>query len=136
MFENCSCIDIITPSILSATYCADNAQYDCYKKFDKMYTQADINALCKNACPQKCKEIEYILSQSTAVFPSINYLKMLTKIGKYMDSDSKIDTFARHSVSKLIVNYENLYYTSLDENPAMDATSLFGFLGGQLGIFI
>jgi hypothetical protein len=36
---------------------------------------------------------------------------------------------------KLIVNYDNLRYTSVDEVPAMNLNRLLGNLGGQLGLF-
>jgi hypothetical protein len=44
--------------------------------------------------------------------------------------------FARQGFLKLIVNYENPYFTSIDESAAMDSQALFGFLGGQLGNFV
>ena len=99
-----------------------------------MYRQADLNFLCNKACPQQCNQVEYILSQSIAFFPEINYLKILLEKDNNYNPGDNLGTWAQRSVLKLVVNYENLYYTSLDENPAMDSTSLFGFLGGQLGI--
>ena len=37
---------------------------------------------------------------------------------------------------KVIVSYDNLYYTSVDEVPSMTLNDLLGNLGGQLGLFI
>jgi hypothetical protein len=36
----------------------------------------------------------------------------------------------------LVVNYENLYFISLDDTATMDAQAFFWFLGGQLGRYV
>jgi hypothetical protein len=44
--------------------------------------------------------------------------------------------FCNKGFLKVIISYDNLYYTSVDEVPAMNLNDLLGNLGGQLGLFI
>ena len=141
MINKCGCADIIVPTLNNADYCATTATISCLNDFKSTFTISDINYLCENACPQECNTIEYSLSVTTAGFPALNYLKILQSSSDYSlmfpqnVSDSDLLEFAREGFLKLIVNYENPYFTSIDESPAMDGTALFGFLGGQLGTF-
>jgi hypothetical protein len=140
LINKCKCADISTPSIRNATFCADNTEIECLEQFDSNFTISDINSVCDNACPQQCKSVDYNLVISTSAFPALNYLKILHTSTRYATmfpysiTDSELMEFAREGILKLVVNYDSSYDTLITESPAMDGNSLFGFLGGQLGI--
>lgn len=142
LIKKCGCADIIVPTLNNADYCDTYKTISCLKDFASTFTISDIKVLCENACPQECNTIEYSLTVTTSGFPAMNYLKILQSSAAYSSmfpqnvSDSDLLEFARQGFLKLIINYENPYFTSIDESPAMDSQALFGFLGGQLGLFI
>lgn len=141
LIKKCGCADIIVPTLNNADYCATSSTISCLKTFSSYFYNADIKSICESACPQQCKSIEYSLTVSSSGFPALNYLKLLQSSSTYQlmfpqnASDSELLEFARQGFLKLIINYENPYFTSIDESPTMDGTALFGFLGGQLGEF-
>jgi hypothetical protein len=152
LINTCNCCDILTPSFRGATYCANDVEMDCMGKFDTMFTRADLKKVCESACPQQCNSIEYETHVSTATFPTLRYLEKLQPIsflsrdenGNENErfffpqnvSNSELMDFARTSFLKLIVNYDDFYYTSIDESEKKDIAGLFGELGGNLGLFI
>ncbi len=141
LIDACSCGDIIAPSLRHASFCAKESEIACLRKFNAYFTMSDINSLCQNACPEQCNKIEYDFHLSTSSFPTSNYLKLLQTSSSYENffpqnvSDLELSSFARQGFLKVIVNYDDLYFTAINDNPAMDSNSLFGFLGGQLGVY-
>ncbi len=140
LINNCSCLDISTPVIRNSSYCESFYQIDCLQNFIKFYSQADLNQICNNACLTQCQSIQYDLSLSTAAFPTLSYLKKVQSFNEFKFplyvSDLELIEFAHLGYLKVIVNYENLYYTLFDESPAITSDMIFGNLGGQLGLFI
>ena len=142
LIDSCSCCDIITPSIRNATYCSNSTELLCLANFFVIFATADLNSFCNNACPERCNTIEYHLSVSMAAFPTFSYLKnqQTTYRNAYMFpqnvNDAYLKKFGRQGFLKFTVNYDNLYYTSIDDSPAITANSLFGTIGGQLGLFV
>ena len=140
LIKQCGCADIIAPTLNNVDYCATLELISCLKGFSSFFTISDINSLCESACPKQCNTIQYDLTVSSAGFSSLNYIKLLQTSSQYNlqfpqnISDSDLMEFARQSFLKIILNYDNAYYTSIDEIPAMDSTALFAYLGGQLGI--
>ena len=143
LIDKCGCCDITTPSIRGAVYCANNTQIDCLNKFYINATNSsDLIAQCQLACPPQCFNIDYNLVSSTAHFPTYKYVKILqsdNSTAKFFPqnvSDSDILDFAYGGLLKLIVNYDENYYTTIVENPSSTVNDLFGNLGGQFGLFI
>jgi hypothetical protein len=140
LIDKCNCSDIITPSIRDSTFCETDVELSCMDDFDSDFTISDLNEICEFACPQQCSTIEYNLDISSATFPTFSYLKykQSDSFHGYMfpQDDAELMEFARQGFLKLIVNYDNLYYTSIDESPQISTETLFGNLGGQLGLFI
>ena len=151
LIEKCDCCDIITPVIRNVTYCSNDDEINCYRKFNSFFKTADLNMLCDSACPQQCNTRKYILSTSMATYPTLGYLKTLQSIYNTQGlvtendttyffpqnvSDTELMEFARTGLIKLIINYDDLYYTSIDEFPKVTFESFIGTLGGQFGIFM
>ena len=135
LINKCSCGDIIAPSLRNSSFCANESEMNCLNQFNAYFTISDINSICENACPEQCSMINYDFQISTSSFPTFNYLKLLQSSSSYHKffpqnvSDLELASFGRQGFLKVIVNYDNLYYTSINESPQMDSNSLFGFLG-------
>ena len=142
LINNCSCCDIVTPSIRNSTFCMTSSEIECLNSFNEFFSTTDLNSLCDNACPQQCNMAEFKLALSMASFPTLNYLKIQqTSSNKgYMFpqnvTNAELQSFASKGFLKLIINYNNLYYTSIDESPATSFDMFFGNIGGQLGLFL
>ncbi len=139
LINECRCCDIITPSIRNSNFCESESETECMDDFDKFFSTADLKQVCESACPQKCNSIEYELSVSTATFPTLSYLKNLQAVSDILPknlSDSELKDFGREGMLKLIVNYDDLYYTSIDESQKKTFEGLIGELGGSLGLLI
>jgi hypothetical protein len=147
LIDKCNCSDIITPTIRNALYCETNDQLECLYEFNDFFSKSDLNSLCENACPSQCQSIEYKLGLSTSSFPTLSYAKSIqasssnwynifSTLNNTALNDSELIEFCNKGFLKVIISYDNLYYTSVDEVPAMTLNDLLGNLGGQLGLFI
>lgn len=111
-------------------------------RFESYFTsRADLNKICDSACPQQCLIDEFNFVTYMAKFPTLDYVKHLQsedKNGFFFPknvSDFELMEFSREGFLKLIVNYDSLYYESINENPKITAASLFGTLGYNKLIF-
>ena len=144
LIDACNCQDIKTPIIRNSTYCVNSSQVKCFNEFDNYYAAADLNYLCENACPQKCTTMAYNLETSSKFsFPTLSYLRFLQASEESVSSKFPVGTndsfsieFSRNGFLKVVVNYDNLYYTSFHESPSVTPNDMFGLVGGQLGLFL
>jgi hypothetical protein len=144
LIDKCDCQDIRTPLIRNSTYCFNSIQIECLNEFDRFYAVTDLNELCENACPQKCTAMSYNLETASKFnFPTLSYLHFLQASEESISSKFPVETsdtfskeFARNGFLKVVVNYDNLYYTSFRESPSVTANDMFGLIGGQLGLFL
>ena len=142
LLSKCGCLDITTPTIKGALYCANDAEVTCLEEFNTYFTTTDIQSLCH--CPQQCNTIEYDLESSASTYPTYTYMynmatnnntsAMLPLYYNQNLSSSELMDYAEKGVLKLVINYDNLYYTSYDDNPTITGDALWGTLGGQLGL--
>ena len=137
LIDKCKCQDIRTPIIRNSKYCVSELEVSCSKEFDTIYSGTDLNKLCSNACPQECNSISYNMDTSSKFkFPTLSYLHFLQasdeSVSKYFPninvSDTDLVRWAQESFLKVIVNYDNLFYTSFDESAAVSPTSMIGKL--------
>ncbi len=143
LINECGCCDIITPIIKNSKYCASDTEMKCMKNFDANFSKSDMNIVCESACAEQCDSVEYKLDVSQATFPTLTYLKVLQT--DYNNgfifpgtnvSDAELEKFGRESFLKVVVNYDNLYYTSIEESPSTTLEGLVSDVGGNLGLFI
>ena len=135
LVDFCNCLDIIAPSIRSSNYCLTEQEIGCLNNFYGIFSQSD---LCEGACQEKCSKIEYNLeATSSSTFPTLSYINVLKASfnDKFPKSNKVSDLmeFSQNGFVKISVNYDNLYYTLVKENPSMSANDLFGLIGGQIG---
>ncbi len=142
LIHKCNCTDIIAPTILNISYCETVNELKCLNDFNDFFSKSDLNSFCENACPSQCQSIEYKLGLSTSSFPTLSYAKSIQDSHLNVNNfpsdinDTELIEFCNKGFLKVIVSYDNLYYTSVDEVPAMTLNDLLGNLGGQLGLFI
>ncbi len=135
LIDKCKCQDIRTPIIRNSKYCVSSLETKCFNEFDTFFSQSDLNQLCSTACPQECKSIEYKMDTSSKFkFPTLSYLHFLQASDESISnrfpdvntSDTDVTRWAQESFLKVIVNYDNLFYTSFDESPAVSPNDMFG----------
>ena len=137
LLSKCNCLDIKTPLLNNSSYCVNDSEIECLKSFDAYFTTADIPTLCK--CPQQCEIIEYNFQSSFSKYPTSSYLQLMASnydfdhFFPYGANLTELIAFANIGILKLIVNYDNLYYTSFEDNPAISADAVWAQIGGELG---
>jgi hypothetical protein len=105
---------------------------------------------CYNSCPIECTEVRYDLTLSASSYPTEWYAQVLTNNSNFY---SVINSYyalvnvsfinytnnfveLRNAIARVNVYYEDLRYTEIDDNQAMDFISLLGTLGGNFGLFL
>ena len=139
LIDQCNCQDIRTPIIRNSTYCVKTVDVHCFNEFDTFFSKSDLNQLCSNACPQKCNSIEYNIETSSKFkFPTLSYLHFLQASDQSISSRFPVNVseyiltgWADESFLKVVVNYDNLYYASLDESPTLSPAYMFGLVGNN-----
>jgi hypothetical protein len=97
-----------------------------------------INKYCISLCPLECSQTLYKTSLSFSHF-SLDSIKIKNNsnlssdfIHRNLDLASTIEK----SVAKVNIFYDRLSYTLTTDTPQMDAISLLGSIGGNLGLFL
>ena len=138
----CSCYDPQYPNAFpnsSLTVCQTTSQLFCMTNQQKVFETNGTNAFpnCTNNCPLECNSINYDLTLSTASYPTNFYLNWLllqnTLTSKY---STKSNNSIQVSVAKINVFYNDMFYMSLTESPAITWDILLGTIGGTLGLFL
>lgn len=140
LVAKCNCSDIEIPKIGKSQYCVGANQFLCEYHFKNTFSMSDLNNICDEACPPECNKILYDISATSATFPSLNYIKYVSRqsseIGKFPNDESELLEFARNSFLRFIINYNEFSYTSIEEMPEITFETLLANIGGQLGLFI
>jgi hypothetical protein len=102
-----------------------------------------INRNCLLRFPLECDQALYTTSISSTQFnrDNVYYLAAIMAKGQNLTSDfieRKFNDSVTLAQSIVSVNifYDRLSYTSTTETPQMDGASLFGSIGGNLGLFL
>ncbi|XP_038077374.1 low-density lipoprotein receptor-related protein 2-like [Patiria miniata] len=100
------------------------------------YLSQHNNLTC--SCPQQCSEVYYTKTSSMSKWPSQKFAKHLLRnihsINEktlHLNEENLFDNIVR-----LEIYYEELNYESTKEVPAYQEASLFGDLGGIVGLYI
>lgn len=140
LIDRCNCCDLVTPRIRNASYCAKNQELLCQNEFAAEFLSSDVTQLCDNVCIQECNTQEFDVSLNMATFPTLSYLKFLSSYENtailFPSTESQLMSFGQQGFVKIVIDYDQLYYTSIDEQAQTTLQTLFGNLGGQLGLFI
>jgi hypothetical protein len=127
------------------------SQISCIHDFQSaFYENANLIGDCYNKCPIECTRFSYDLSLSSSSYPTLWYSKVLTNNSKFntlinayfeeknVSFINYTDNFLelKNSIARVNVYYEDLRFTKIDDNPAMNFVTLLGTLGGNLGLFL
>ena len=140
----CACYDPKYPSLNNMTIkCLNSYQVECILNItDNIFLRGnDYLNICGFDCPIECNTIDYSQSISSAFYPSKYYVRALAQksyLTKFDTNDSitNLQNSVRNYLVKVTVNYNQLGYTYIEEQPSIDAFTLVGNIGGQFGLFL
>ena len=138
IFQRFNCTDSNYFSLLNESKCSHDLS-DSILDMGYVFGSEFINKNCLSACPLECEQIFYMNSIS---FSQINeYNQFLNQFDS--NSNLKSDLINRNfkkeiknSFVQVNVFYDSLSYTLTTESPQWDAITLFGSIGGNLGLFL
>jgi hypothetical protein len=135
----CPCLDASLPNIYDdALICNNLKSIDCVIKA-KIDFIKDSSANTCPKCPLECSSIEYNQRYTRSRYPTIyytNYLRFQTNLVKRFPNTTNVsDNHIQKNIVLLNVFYDTLATTYVDEMPEVTSDSLFGNIGGNLGLF-
>ena len=142
--SSCNCYDPKYPALGNiTTKCLNVYQIECILNVtDKIFLRRnDYINICGFDCPIECNTIDYYQSCSSSYYPSEYYVNLLAK-KNYLQNFNLNSSFAsiqnsvRNYLVKVTINYNELGYTFMEEQPSIDMFTLIGNVGGQFGLFI
>ncbi|XP_071958809.1 degenerin unc-8-like [Antedon mediterranea] len=136
LLEVCDCVDTLRYNGSQRCQLLDLEQERCRQFVNFLHSQY----LIKCDCPVACREITYEKTVSQSLWPSDRYVKTLLDSiyvlePRYSEHLYDLET-AQRNLARLNVYYEDLSYVSISELPAYTWQSLFGDVGGTLGLYI
>ena len=136
---NCSYSGFDNPYYGSNSSVQACINWNDYKCFTKQLNAFDPVECASKSCPLECESVEYVLSVSSLVEPSLdNGPWKRTFCNSFTDlCNGTIDyeTF-RSYMASFTVSYPTLSYTQLKTSPAMTFASLLANLGGSMGLIV
>ena len=128
---NCSYFDFL--SNYNVTQCTENSNITDF--FDETFVKNN----CLSSCPLECDQTLFYTSISSTLLNGYNYIPLIES-NSILSNDfinRTLDAITvRESFVQLYIYYESLSYTLTEELPQMDAVSLLGSIGGNLGLFL
>lgn len=131
---NCDCYSYDSPianSTLASnpnmTGCSSMEQIKCLSEWTGHFFNSKAIEKCNNQCPFECTFATYSYSQSLAKYPS-RWLQ-----NEIADNYANVD-----AADILMVNifFGEMFYTLINETPAMTIDQMLGTIGGNLGLFL
>jgi len=81
-------------------------------------------------CPLECNSIEYDLTVSSTISPTLNDFNSLSKV-----TSMSYEEYRTQFVN-IVVYYSQLEYTLIEETPATTLASLIANLGGTMSLIV
>ena len=147
VIDSCKCFDYSLPNISfnEMKGCYSQQELSCLKtNYEILFN--DFVELCDVNCPMKCSEIIYNSAISFSIYPTKWYAqKLIEDNGSYLSNvtgenqltyDKWNFEYLQRTTLKLNVYFDNLFYTIVDETPALTIDALISNLGGYLGLFL
>ena len=137
IYKNCSCMSPDLPMLLSnMSFCQNSTQNECIDRIAKTMSTSNINAYCKNACPLQCSSVLYSVDSYSSTYPSSYYVNLLNSSTNFLKvfplNDSTKASKVRECILKVSVNYNELAYEIVADNPQASIDDFLGVLGGQV----
>ncbi|CAF0708133.1 unnamed protein product [Brachionus calyciflorus] len=112
MLEKCKCFARLFTTFEQGSPCLDLFDYSCcLEEYKKFVNSSYSNEICRPRCPQECESISYSKTTSSK---------------KYSNGD----------LTSLIIHFDSLGYTQIEETPITDIVGLLSNIGGLAGLFL
>ena len=107
--------------------CSNLTEYNCTLK---ALNYVDIVECASEYCPLECDSIQYDLTVSSLIYPSLDDYNSL--------NISSSISYEEWRTKKIVIQvyYSELDYTLIQETPAMTLASLIAYLGGTMGLIV
>lgn len=142
LVKTCHCYDSNYPDpTRSSVPCLNNTQMGCVLDFIGRGTQT-MNSYCSKQCPLECDTMNFDHSISFSSFPSYSYATSMLQAKPQLEYiyplnngtlDPNVYEDMKRGLVSIRVYYETMFYTLVEEIPAMTLTSLIANVGGFLG---
>ena len=154
--EECGCLSVSVPPGVRITnregvelseYCNASRFINCSVPVIASSETTNLSLACQNRCLPPCTPAQdqylYDHSMSADLFPNVfvgeDIFESLVQIGKYDNSVVKAATnlsYLRENLAQINIYYDSLQFESIVELRAVTLSSLFGSVGGNLGLFL
>jgi hypothetical protein len=145
--NKCSCYDAAYANTNKTNRnilaCHDTGKLSCKEAVSQNFSTTGWNTLCLDKCPIECTKVNYKTNIHSASYPSVSYIPYLLAqssfTSKYSTStqySSEFKDIISKSIAKINIFYSDISYTAYTENETTNTETLFGNIGGALGLFI
>ncbi|XP_030833004.1 amiloride-sensitive sodium channel subunit beta isoform X4 [Strongylocentrotus purpuratus] len=133
--ETCSCI---TDVLIDGTMCEviNREQGNCRNSVFKDFLKNKLNCDCSNACSETVFKPRIAISRWPTARYEAHLYDSLASINKKAARILTNVAQSRNNLVRLSVFYEELNFENVVETPLITVESLFGSLGGLLGLYI
>jgi len=136
----CNCSDPTLPQFdQSLPVCNTNSKLSCANQVRDRFDTTPISASCSSYCPAPCSYATYDTQASSSGYPTSYYYSILAStpnLQNKFQSVSLNESVVRGAVLKVNVFYDSLNYLTLIDSQTVTIPSLFGTVGGNLGLFL
>ncbi|XP_041464797.1 degenerin deg-1-like [Lytechinus variegatus] len=135
MKKNCSCI---TDILINGSMCGaiDKVQVKCRSLVLREFLKNNIGCSCSNPC----SETIFTPTISTSRWPGVRYeAHMYNRLANISEKAARILTDveqSRNNLVRLRVFYEELNFENVQESPLITVETLFGGVGGLMGLYV
>lgn len=140
IIETCNCSVFELPDIKNVRICSSEREENCsLETYEKIVNnQENLNDKCLEECPLECNTMSFSFKISSTQFMNNFYEKTYlsqSRIKKLYEFN-KLNTSLRENLAKIIVYYETLDYTEMEESASTDFAKLLSDIGGIAGLFL
>lgn len=136
----CGCFDLKLPrqnNSSNISGCVEVNKINCIRNGESIFYNSSEIDKCYMDCPTECSQVIYDTKISTAGYPAEWYKKVLFNDSNFMKIIENTEDFdIEKAILMVNVFYDQMYYTVINEAPAMTFEYVIGFIGGNFGLFV
>ena len=137
----CNCSDPSLPQYdKSLSICNTNLKLSCANQVRDRFDSSSISDSCSSYCPPPCNYATYDTLVSSSSYPTSYYYNNILASTPNLQTKFKgfslNETIVKESVLKVNIFYDSLNYLTLIDSQTVTISTLFGTVGGQLGLFL
>jgi hypothetical protein len=141
IINTCGCVLSVITSLFDTHFCDSLNEIQCaIGTFINVYGKNDYaTSNCVSKCPLECNstQITYATSFYDLIGDTyVDYIRNNPNLSLDFVNKSINAETAKQSVVRLLVYYDSLSYSQIDEAPQIDLVALIANIGGNLGLFL